>query len=87
MRMVNPADQNFVRKVVESLGEEEVKMLPELNVGEAILSGQLTSFPVLVRIKEPESKGEREEKDAFNALDEAYRAVVEEERKTKVNRR
>lgn len=71
MRMVNPADQNFVRKVIESLGEEEAKMLPDLEVGEAILSGQLTSFPVLVKIKEPESKGEREEKDAFDALEEA----------------
>jgi hypothetical protein len=79
MRMVNPADQTFVRKVVESLGEEEAKMLPDLNVGEAILSGQLTNFPVLVRIKEPESKGEREERDAFKALEEAHKAVLEEE--------
>jgi hypothetical protein len=71
MRMVNPADQSFVRKVIESLGEEEVKMLPDLENGEAILSGQLTSFPVLVKIKEPASKGEREEKDAFDALEEA----------------
>lgn len=72
MRMVNPADQSFVRKVIESLGEEEVKMLPDLENGEAILSGQLTSFPVLVKIKEPASQGEREEKDAFDALEEAY---------------
>jgi len=71
MRMVNPADQSFVRKVIESLGEEEVKMLPDLENGEAIISGQLTSFPVLVKIKEPDSKGEREEKDAFEALEEA----------------
>lgn len=72
MRMVNPADQSFVRKVIESLGEEEVKMLPDLENGEAILSGQLTSFPVMVKIKEPASKGEREEKDAFDALEEAH---------------
>lgn len=72
MRMVNPADQSFVRKVIESLGEEEAKMLPDLDNGEAILSGQLTSFPVLVKIKAPASKGEHEEKDAFDALEEAY---------------
>ncbi len=72
MRMVNPADQNFVRKVVESLGDEEAKMLPDLDVGEAVLSGQFTSFPVLAKMKEPDSKGEREEKDAFEALKEAY---------------
>jgi hypothetical protein len=46
-------------------------MLPDLDVGEAILSGQLINFPVLVRIKQPESKGEHEEVDAFEALEEA----------------
>ncbi len=71
MRLVNPADQNFVRKVIESLGEDDARMLPDLDVGEALLSGQLINFPVLVRIKEPESKGEREEEDAFVALEKA----------------
>lgn len=75
MRMVNPADQNFVKRVIETLGEDEARMLPDLDVGEAILSGQLINFPVLVRIKEPASKGEREEKDAFDALEEANRAI------------
>lgn len=73
MRMVNPADQNYVRRVIETLGEDEARILPDLDVGEAILSGQLINFPVLVKIKEPQSKGEREEKDAFEALDEAYK--------------
>jgi hypothetical protein len=72
MRMVNPEDQNFVRRVVETLGEEEARMLPDLEVGEAILAGQLTHFPVLVRMKPPESKGEREERDAFELLEEAH---------------
>lgn len=71
MRLVNPADQNFVRKVIESLGEDEARMLPDLDVGEAILSGQLINFPVLVRVKAPESQGEREEEDAFVALEKA----------------
>ena len=69
MRMVNPADQNFVRRVIETLGEDEAKMLPDLDVGEAILSGQLINFPVLVRVKPPASQGEREEEDAFVQLE------------------
>lgn len=73
MRMSNPADQNYVRRVIETLGEDEAKMLPDLDVGEAILSGQLINFPVLVRMKPPESKGEREEEDAFEALEKARR--------------
>lgn len=71
MRMVNPADQNFVRKVIETLGEDEARMLPDLDVGEAVLSGQMVNFPVLVRIKPPTSQGEREEEDAFDALAKA----------------
>ncbi|QUV84981.1 ATP-binding protein [Chloracidobacterium aggregatum] len=77
MRMVNPADQKFVRNVVETLAEDEAKLLPDLDVGEAILSGQLINFPVLVRIKKPESQGEREEKDAFEALKQAHEAAQE----------
>lgn len=75
MRMVNPADQNFVRKTIESLGEEDAKMLPDLDVGDAILSGQFITFPVLARIKPPQSQGEREETDAFEAL-EAIQAQI-----------
>ena len=69
MRMVNPADQTFVRRVIESLGEEEVRLLPDLDVGEALLSGQMVNFPVLVRMKPPESQGEREEENAFEYLE------------------
>ena len=75
MRMVNPADQNFVRRVIETLGEDDSRMLPDLDVGEAILSGQFINFPVLVRMKEPESKGEREEQDAFEALEEVRQSA------------
>ena len=68
MRMVNPADQNFVRRVVESLGEEETRLLSDLDVGEGLLSGQMVNFPVLVRMKPPESQGEREETNVFEHL-------------------
>jgi hypothetical protein len=50
-------------------------MLPDLDKGEAILSGQMTNFPVLVKMKPPKSQGEREEKDAFVALEEAYKSM------------
>jgi hypothetical protein len=80
MRMVNPADQNFVRKVIETLGEDDAKMLPDLDVGEALLSGQFINFPVLVRVKQPGSKGEREEEDAFEALQKAYVSQKEQEK-------
>lgn len=80
MRMVNPADQNFVRKVIESLGEDDAKMLPDLDVGEALLSGQFINFPVLVRIKQPESQGEHEEEEAFVMLDKALKEQENEKK-------
>ncbi|MFN3385043.1 MAG: ATP-binding protein [Candidatus Thermochlorobacter sp.] len=83
MRMINPADQQFVRKVIESLGEDDAKLLPDLDVGEAILSGQFVNFPVLVKIKPPESKGEREEQDAFEMLEEAKKEVRRKKSKGK----
>jgi hypothetical protein len=75
MRMVNPADQAFVKRVIETLGEDESKLLPDLDVGEALLSGQFINFPVLVRIKQPASKGEHEEEDAFQQLEKARMAT------------
>lgn len=81
MRMVNPADQTYVRRVIETLGEDEARLLPDLDIGEALLSGQLINFPVLVKIKEPQSKGEREEKDAFAALEEARLKLNDQRRK------
>jgi uncharacterized protein len=75
MRMVNPTDQSFVRRVIETLGEDEAKLLPDLDVGEALLSGQFINFPVLVRMKEPVSKGEHEEEDAFQQLEAIHTAV------------
>lgn len=73
MRLVNPADQSYVRRVIESLGEDEVRLLPDLDAGEALLSGQMIRFPVLVKMKKPDSRGEREEDlDAFQALAKAH---------------
>jgi hypothetical protein len=75
MRMVNPADQKFVRDVIETLGEDDVGLLPDLDVGEALLSGQFVKFPVLARVSAPTSKGEREEEDAFEVLDRVRRSA------------
>ena len=64
-----------MRRVIETLGEDEAKLLPDLDVGEALLSGQFINFPVLVRMKAPESQGEREERDAFQQLEDVHKAT------------
>ena len=73
MRLINPADQRFVRQAVEALNEDDLRMLPSLDVGEAIFSGQMINFAVLARVKSPESQGEREEEEAFVALEKAHK--------------
>ena len=78
MRMVNPADQNFVRRVMETLGEDDARMLPDLDKGEAILSGQMINFPVLVKMKPPMSREEHTEENAFEALEKVHKATETE---------
>ncbi len=63
MRIVNPDDQRYVKAVVETLGEEQARLLPNLAVGEALLTGQFLRFPVLAQIEPPRTKGKRQETD------------------------
>lgn len=63
LRIVNPADQKYIRDVVETMGEDEAKTLPNLNTGEALLSGQFTRIPVMVRVEKSRSAGKHEEED------------------------
>ena len=63
MRIVNPNDQRYIRDVVETMGEDEAKSLPNLNTGEALLSGLFTRIPVMVRVEKSISEGKHEEED------------------------
>jgi len=73
MRMVNPADQSCVRRTVESLGEDEAEILPDLEQGEAIFAGQFVNFPVLAKGKPPRSRSERDRQEGESAFDEVER--------------
>lgn len=50
MKLTNPDDQQAVRKASESLSESLFADLPGLNTGEAILLGQLTRVPCLIKV-------------------------------------
>lgn len=63
LKVVNPYDQQYVRQVVESLGEEDSRLLPDLGTGEALLSGQFVRFPMVVKVKPGASEGRCEEED------------------------
>ncbi|RLF88667.1 ATP-binding protein, partial [Thermococci archaeon] len=52
LRITNPVDQNAVRMASERMSEELLRDLPGLNVGEAIIVGEVTKVPVMVKIRE-----------------------------------
>jgi hypothetical protein len=68
LRIVNPADQKYIRDIIETMGEHDVELLPELAIGEALITGQITRFPILARIDPPKSQGTREEKDLIKTV-------------------
>ncbi len=72
MRIVSPDDQGFVRRDIETLGEDEAIPMPDVDVGGAQFSRQSTNLPVLVRMRQPASNGECEELDSFQQLEEVH---------------
>ncbi len=50
MQLTNPDDQRAVQRASEAISAELLADLPGLNKGEAIVLGQLTRVPVMVRI-------------------------------------
>ncbi len=50
LRIVEPADQRYVREASETLSDDLVKQLPGLNKGEGIIIGPFTRLPAIVRI-------------------------------------
>ena len=51
LRITNPHDQRAVAEASERLGGELMEDLPGLNVGEAIIIGELTRVPVIVKVR------------------------------------
>jgi DNA helicase HerA-like ATPase len=52
MQLTNPEDQKAVRQASEALSEDLLANLPGLNTGEAIVLGQLTRVPAMIRVGE-----------------------------------
>ena len=50
MKTVNPSDQRAIRNAAEKMSEDLLNDLPGLNVGEAVVVGEIVKAPALVRI-------------------------------------
>jgi DNA helicase HerA-like ATPase len=71
MQLTNPDDQRAVQKASEAISAELLEDLPGLNKGEAIVLGQLTRIPVMVRIS---GRASAEGGSDVNIVDELRRA-------------
>ncbi len=56
LRLTNPADQGYVRRLLPDFLAVAVDMLPYLRTGEAILSGEAVEVPTRVRVTTPDPK-------------------------------
>jgi len=53
LRLTNPNDQSYVRKLLPDFLSVAVEMLPYLRTGEAVISGEAVEMPTRVRIRPP----------------------------------
>ncbi len=75
MQLTNPDDQRAVQKASEAISAELLDDLPGLNKGEAIVLGQLTRIPVMVRITGRTSAEGGSDVDIVDALKRARQDV------------
>ena len=80
MRMTNPEDQKAVRKSSERMSESLLNDLPGLNVGEAVIVGEVTRAPVMVKIRQRETEEGGADIDVVGKLREAVKEAEEEEK-------
>ncbi|MDK2870354.1 MAG: hypothetical protein PWP19_1184 [Thermococcaceae archaeon] len=85
MRMTNPEDQKAVRNSAEQVSEELLRDLPGLNVGEAVIVGEMTKMPVMVRIRERRTQEGGADIDIVSLLRKAKEEVKQEANRGRIN--
>jgi hypothetical protein len=70
MRIVNPIDQDYIRKSAESITDDIINDLPSLARGEAIVCGSAVNCPMHIKIRKRETKCGGPNLDIVNAWEE-----------------
>jgi len=81
LRITNPGDQEAVRVSSERMSEDLLRDLPGLNVGEAVIVGEVVKAPVMVRIRPRETMEGGADIDVISKLAEASREAEEGEKR------
>lgn len=74
LRLVEPSDLRYVQAASEYLSDELLRILPSLNVGEAVVIGLMTPLPAIVKIDE--CKGKKGGRD-INAVEKWLKKETE----------
>jgi len=78
LKLVEPEDQKHVQSASESLSQELMSYLPALNPGEAIIIGNMTKIPLLVKIDKAQEKLEGHD---LKVVEEWFKLEESEEEK------
>ncbi len=81
LRLIEPGDQKHVQQSSESLSDDMLNQLPSLNIGEAVLLGQMTKLPTMVKIDEFKGKLIGNDPDALKEWAEYKKEEKEEKEK------
>ncbi len=66
LRLVEPSDLRYVQSASEYLSDELLRILPGLNIGEAVVLGLMTPLPAIVRIDKCRGKSGGRDIDVVN---------------------
>ena len=78
MRMTNPDDQLAIAKSSERLGQSLLEDLPGLNTGEAVIVGEMTRAPVMVKVKRRRTREGGSDIDIVGKMKAAVEKAKEE---------
>ena len=78
MRMTNPDDQLAIARSSERLGQSLLEDLPGLNTGEAVLVGEMTRAPVMVKVKRRRTREGGSDIDIVSKMKSAIEKANEE---------
>jgi hypothetical protein len=56
LRVSNPYDLDHIGKSCEGVSADVLKMIPGLKVGEALITGEVVNYPLLVKVRDRKSK-------------------------------
>ncbi|MEM2539517.1 MAG: ATP-binding protein, partial [Candidatus Bathyarchaeia archaeon] len=71
MRITNPEDQKAVSISSERMSRDLLEDLPGLNVGEAVIVGEVTKAPVMIKVKRRRTQEGGADVDIIGKLNEA----------------